>query len=741
MKSLILFLFALPVSTFIFGQASNQDLIAHYTFNNSSTDVSPNQNNGEKQGDIQAAADRFGNPCGALHFNGINSFISVPNSPSLQSPTSGITVAVWFRLDKDTNGRRNVVILSKGSKQPQYRAKMVQQFIEGISTISLGDNFTYLDKDYNHHILETEKWYFLTLTYSDNWTYAYLNGQRIWQNMQSGSFMMNDQPLEIGRDLSSPIPYFAGCLDDLRIYNRALDVSEIEALYKDETGKLQEQNFSMKMPRNIELNTEKGQCYATVNFALPHVTISCGGYELNQLTGKAPGSNFAPGDNLITFQATTPGKILKDSFHIKVHDYDAPVLQCPMNLIANSPDGKPIKMEYPPVKMWDNCPNAQLKLVNGLASGTNFPIGTTQVTYSATDASGNNSECSFSITIHKTSQPAKNTNEPTTKNYSAPNAVSQPKKTTTTQELSMNCQTDIFKDSEKGKCGVEVDYKAPNLRNSPKAKTIQTTGLPSGSFFPIGITTNTFVASDLSGTTEECVFNVHVKDIELPEINCPGDSIIILNPGRRGVIFQYQTPRANDNCAIDSIVQTEGSVSGCFLPVGVHRFAFEAKDLSGNVKRCSFLVTVESSPETNTGKAPTFIDENLNIGDDTITYEHKIETDNCLLTIYMYDDGEEDNDTVSIVFNNQVIVNREMIRLKENGAIKRFISLISGTENYIAAKAWNTGKYGLNTLKIDVYEGYIDNDKKGLRGKKPILSKVLHSRPGAAGGIILKCKW
>lgn len=704
-------------------------------------DFSPNLNNGQKQGDIQPATDRFGNPCGALHFNGINSFITVPNSPSLQSPSSEITVAVWFRLDKDSNGIRNVVILSKGDKRPQYRAKYTQQFKEGISIISLGDNFTSPDKNYNNHLLETEKWYFLTLTYSDNWSSAYLNGQRIWQNMHAGDFSVNDQPLEIGRDLSSAAPYFSGCLDDLRIYNRALTPSEIEALFKDETGKLQEQNFSMKMPRNIELNTEKGQCYATVNFALPHVNISCGSFELKQLTGKAPGSKFAPGENLILFEATTLGKSLKDSFYIKVHDHDAPILQCPMNLIANSPDGNPVKLDYPKINMWDNCPNAQLKLTKGLMSGAGFPVGTTQVTYTATDASGNSSECSFSVTVNKVSSSVKNTNEPAVNNNLNKNVNPPTKKTGEATELSMNCQTDIFKDSEKGKCGVEVDYKAPNIRNSPKAKTIQTSGLPSGSFFPIGITVNTFVASDLSGTSEDCVFNVHVKDSELPAINCPGDSIIILNPGRRGVIFHYAIPKATDNCSIDSIIQTEGSVSGCFLPVGVHRFAFEAKDPTGNVARCSFLVTVESSPETNTGKAPTFIDENLNIGDDTITYEHKIETNNCLLTIYMYDDGEEDNDTVSIVFNNQVIVNREMIRLKENGAIKRFISLISGTENYIAAKAWNTGKYGLNTLKIDVYEGYIDNDKKELRGKKPILSKVLHSRPGAAGGIILKCKW
>jgi hypothetical protein len=129
------------------------------------------------------------------------------------------------------------------------------------------------------------------------------------------------------------------------------------------------------------------------------------------------------------------------------------------------------------------------------------------------------------------------------------------------------------------------------------------------------------------------------------------------------------------------------------------------------------------------------------MGSDSINYEHKAELKDCMVTIYMFDDGEEDNDTVSIVYNNQILVNREMIRVRENGMLKRFVTLTSGVENFIAAKAWNTGRFGLNTLKIEVYEGYIENDKRDLRGKKPILTKVLHSRPGTAGGMILKCAW
>jgi len=80
-----------------------------------------------------------------------------------------------------------------------------------------------------------------------------------------------------------------------------------------------------------------------------------------------------------------------------------------------------------------------------------------------------------------------------------------------------------------------------------------------------------------------------------------------------------------------------------------------------------------------------------------------------------------------------------MIRLKENGAFKRTVILVPGEQNYLIAKAWNTGRYGLNTLRIDVYEGNVESEKKDLKFKKPVTSKILHSRPGDAGGLLLKC--
>ena len=56
-----------------------------------------------------------------------------------------------------------------------------------------------------------------------------------------------------------------------------------------------------------------------------------------------------------------------------------------------------------------------------------------------------------------------------------------------------------------------VNYLAPSATdNCGTATTSQISGLSSGSIFPIGTTTNTFVATDLAGNTDTCSFDVTV---------------------------------------------------------------------------------------------------------------------------------------------------------------------------------------------------------------------------------------
>ncbi|MDC8003310.1 HYR domain-containing protein [Aureisphaera galaxeae] len=76
----------------------------------------------------------------------------------------------------------------------------------------------------------------------------------------------------------------------------------------------------------------------------------------------------------------------------------------------------------------------------------------------------------------------------------------------------------------------------------------QTAGLPSGSEFPVGTTTNTFEITDAAGNTSTCSFDVTVNDTEDPVISCPTDIVTDNDLGLCGANVTVPLPDIMDNC-------------------------------------------------------------------------------------------------------------------------------------------------------------------------------------------------
>ena len=76
----------------------------------------------------------------------------------------------------------------------------------------------------------------------------------------------------------------------------------------------------------------------------------------------------------------------------------------------------------------------------------------------------------------------------------------------------------------------------------------QIAGLPSGFNFPVGTTTNTFLATDTSGNTDTCSFNVTITDSNPITINCPADITTDNDLGICGAYVDYPYPIPNEDC-------------------------------------------------------------------------------------------------------------------------------------------------------------------------------------------------
>ena len=111
--------------------------------------------------------------------------------------------------------------------------------------------------------------------------------------------------------------------------------------------------------------------------------------------------------------------------------------------------------------------------------------------------------------------------------------------------------------TDPGNCEATVRYNMPTT-NLPDANFSSTDALPSGSPFPMGKTVLTFDATDASGQTASCSFNVEVRDGESPQVQCPDNITVQARPGSETAVVDYTTPTARDNCGRASVSQSSG---------------------------------------------------------------------------------------------------------------------------------------------------------------------------------------
>jgi hypothetical protein len=243
-------------------------------------------------------------------------------------------------------------------------------------------------------------------------------------------------------------------------------------------------------PADIVQGTDPGQCSALVNVTPATATDDCSSVTVggSRADGKAMTDPYPKGVTLINWTATDQkGNTATCVQRVTVLDLEKPVLgACPANIVKSTDPGLcSAVVTFATPTATDNCPGVTVSC--SPASGTSFPKGTTTVTCTATDASGNQSTCQFTVTINNTDPP---------KITCPPNQVgitANPRDT-----------------------AVTVTYPTPSVSDNCAGATVVCTPA-SGSVFPVGSTTVNCVATDTSGNTSSCSFTLTVYDVSLQD--------------------------------------------------------------------------------------------------------------------------------------------------------------------------------------------------------------------------------
>ena len=228
---------------------------------------------------------------------------------------------------------------------------------------------------------------------------------------------------------------------------------------------------------DIIQNNDPGECGATILITTPQVSDNCAVTDMYLNSPLSAADYYPVGTTTVTWEITdAAGNTTLCSFNVTIVDAEAPVIECPEDMIVpNDPGVCGAVMTYSDPNWTDNCGTATYEMTEGLASGELFPIGETVITFEIIDDAGNVSTCSFTVTVNDTEAPV------------------------------IECPEDI----------VQIDpivfYDMPIFSDNCSAEIEMIEGIESGYVFPHGFTTITFQVTDPAGNIALCSFDVLVN--------------------------------------------------------------------------------------------------------------------------------------------------------------------------------------------------------------------------------------
>src|SRR4030095_10963296 len=305
-------------------------------------------------------------------------------------------------------------------------------------------------------------------------------------------------------------------------------------------------------PSNISTVTAANACNASVITPNPVTADNCLVTTLTwALTGATTATSPTTGVNNLgtyTFNTglTTVTYTVKDAagntatcnYTVLVVDNVKPNFTCPatVNVAANANcNATGVNLGTPTAT--DNCPGS-IAIVNNAPSV--FPIGTTVVTWTASDASGNTATCTQNVIVTDGTAPT------------------------------ISCPNNISQGVSSGSCDASVVVPDPTTADNCGVTTVTwtMTGATTGTSvssginyvgtktFNVGVTTITYTVKDAAGNQQTCSFTITILENSPPTITCPPNVTVNAPANACNASLATTDPVIADNCGTAGLTLT-----------------------------------------------------------------------------------------------------------------------------------------------------------------------------------------
>lgn len=197
-------------------------LEAYYTFDEASgsfvRDASANGYNGTT---VASPSWTTGQVDGAVSLNGSSQYVT-----GTDLDISGtITVSAWVY----PTSTQSSTVLSKRSSTTDSQAAFTLASSVPTAQMTIGGSSASITDTGN--ALPSNTWSYLSMTYDGSDFTFYVDGNLVNSAAASGSISTNNYVWTIGRDASASTGYFAGNIDETKVFSRTLSANEVKAEY------------------------------------------------------------------------------------------------------------------------------------------------------------------------------------------------------------------------------------------------------------------------------------------------------------------------------------------------------------------------------------------------------------------------------------------------------------------------------------------------------------------------------
>jgi gliding motility-associated-like protein len=324
---------------------------------------------------------------------------------------------------------------------------------------------------------------------------------------------------------------------------------------------------------NVTVNAG-ANCSATATWTAPQFVDNC--TVASVTSTHQPGSLFVLGTTTVIYTAKdAAGNATTSQFVVTVKDATAPTLtNCPADVKVQSAVSCAATATWTPPTFADGC--SAITVSSTHTPGTTFNAGSTPVTYTAKDLSGNITTCTFNVIVL---------------NQSSMQFASCPSDTTIST-------TSI--------AGMRYSWKPAVATDVCLAPEVSSDHQP-GDQFPIGVTTVTYTAKDLSGNKITCSFDVTVKQehtkLDVSQLLSP-DGNSVNDTWTIGNIELYKENKVTIVDRWGSVVYTESgydneqrawrgrTTQGSLVPAGTYFYTISVRSGNQNSETRGFIEVV-----------------------------------------------------------------------------------------------------------------------------------------------------